>query len=112
MPKEKTKSASGLSEHAIQRQILHYLSYRGIPHMRLNTAAVSADYKGKRRFFRSAPAGCPDIVACSAGTFLAIEVKKPGGRQSEAQKLWQENWCRAGVNYILAYSLSDVIMAL
>lgn len=31
-------------------------------------------------------AGTPDIIACVKGTFVAIEVKKPGGVVSELQK--------------------------
>ncbi len=42
------------------------------------------------------------------GKRLEIEVKRPGGRQSEEQKAFQEMIERFGGLYILAYSALDV----
>lgn len=47
-------------------------------------------------------AGVPDIIACVAGTFVAIEVKAPNGKPSELQKrnIRIINEC-GGLGYIL-----------
>ena len=52
--------------------------------------------------------GDPDMVVCYKGRYIAIEAKTPVGRQSNWQKLRQEQITAAGGLYILARSVEDV----
>lgn len=53
--------------------------------------------------------GVPDMCAMRSGVTYWIEAKKPGGTQSEAQKLFQQKCWRAGVPYILSDSLDGLM---
>jgi hypothetical protein len=44
----------------------------------------------------------------AGGRSVFIEVKRPGGRQSEVQKKFQETVDAAGFEYVLAKSVEDV----
>lgn len=52
--------------------------------------------------------GLSDLVAIKGGQVVHIEVKVPGGRQSEKQKKFQEDLEAAGGEYILAWGIEDV----
>lgn len=56
------------------------------------------------------PAGIPDIVCCFDGSFLGIEVKRPGAKneQSPAQKIHERNIIKSGGTYLLVDSLEEV----
>jgi hypothetical protein len=56
--------------------------------------------------------GSADIIGCSAGTPLAVEIKDLKGRQSEQQKLFQSAWTRCGGVYILARDPQDALTEL
>lgn len=51
--------------------------------------------------------GSPDLYIVEQGRFFAIEIKKPGCKQSEAQKEFERRLRAAGSNYFIAYSLDD-----
>lgn len=55
------------------------------------------------------PKGIPDIISCVNGYFVAIEVKRPGGRESEHQKIHRNNICKSNGVSIVADCLEDVI---
>ena len=56
------------------------------------------------KFFanRNTRSGVPDIIACVGGTFVAIEVKGPGGKPSPLQ-LWHvaKIWAAGGIGLIV-----------
>jgi len=52
--------------------------------------------------------GIPDIIACYNGKYLAIEVKKPGGKPTELQVWNLEEIRKSGGVAILAYSWAEV----
>jgi hypothetical protein len=54
-----------------------------------------------RRFMRFGSAGSPDIVCVIGGQYIGIEVKRKGGKQSEAQKEFQASLETAGGEYCL-----------
>jgi hypothetical protein len=56
--------------------------------------------------------GIADRYAIKDGVSVWIEFKKPGGRQSDYQKLFQAEVKRHGGVYILAKSVEDVIEGL
>jgi hypothetical protein len=67
-----------------------------------------SEYKGKTRFMRFGALGSPDIFALKDGKCYGIEVKRPGGKQSEAQREFQERLTAAGGLYLLATSIDDL----
>jgi hypothetical protein len=52
--------------------------------------------------------GLPDLQAVKNGRTLYIEIKRPGGRQSEKQKKFQHNLEAAGAKYIIARGIEDI----
>lgn len=93
------------TEHEIQNEILVYVTQ--LPNtfaFRMNTGAT----KVGDRFVSFGLKGQPDIFAIISGRFVGIEVKAAKGRQSEAQKNWEENCTQAGGLYVLARSVEDV----
>lgn len=77
--------------------------------MRLNSGALP---NAQGRPVRMLPAGTPDVcfgLTVDGLTYLAfVEVKRAGGRQSERQKLCQQELDARGIPYILATSIEDV----
>jgi len=100
-------------ETALVRQILEYLSYRGVWAYRVNTGGL-LDKSG--RLVRFGTPGHPDIVARlkpsspekGSGRVLWIEAKSAKGRLSPAQKDWQAKAEKYGDVYIVARKIEDV----
>ena len=70
-----------MREADIQRQILDYLTLKGIFHYRQNSGAFRRD----DHFYRMGVAGAPDIICVVGGRYIGIEVKAPGGKQNDNQ---------------------------
>lgn len=87
---------------------IQLLRLRGIFHFRNNTGAT----KIGGRYVRFGAPGSPDIVACVNGQFVGIEVKRPGGKLSEAQEAVQNALHRAGGHYLVVRDVSDLHAAL
>jgi len=100
-------------ETSLVRTILDYLAYRKVWAYRQNTGGLR-DTTG--RLVRFGVVGHPDIVARitprdgagGSGRVIWIEAKSSTGRQTPAQKEWQEKAERHGDVYILARCLEDV----
>jgi hypothetical protein len=95
-----------IKEKDIQKQILDWLKLQ--PHLfviRTNNIGVPMA-NGK---FRPSPVkGLADILICYRGRFIALEVKRPGGKATEAQCKFLDNVNRAfGFGYIVT-SLVEV----
>src|ERR1700721_165734 len=95
-----------MKESDVQRQILDYLTLRGIFHYRNNSGAF---VDSQKHFYRFGALGSPDIICVINGQYVGIEVKAPKGKQSEHQKEFQKQLEAAGGRYLLVYSLDDVI---
>jgi hypothetical protein len=98
-----------MKESAIQAQILQYLTLKGVFHYRNNSGGFK---DANNHFYRFGALGSPDIIAVVNGQFVGIEVKAPGGKQSDHQISFQKRLEAAGGKYVLAHSLDDVIEAL
>lgn len=98
-----------LSEQDIQKTILDYLKLkRYVVFKHHSTGSTIRD--GKAVYFAHGEKGISDIIACSPkGTFVAIEVKKRGGKASPEQLEFLERIRAYGGIGILAYSLDDVL---
>lgn len=61
-------------------------------------------------YINNGEVGSADIIGCHfTGKFIAIEVKKVGGKQSDEQILWQRKVESFGGIYILTTSSADAI---
>jgi Holliday junction resolvase len=87
-----------MREKTVETKIKEYLFNNGIYHFKVHGSKFM-------------PAGIPDIVCCFNGSFLGIEVKRPGAKneQSEQQKVHERNIVKAGGTYLLVDSLEEVV---
>ena len=101
------RSTVRLREQDIQRQILDFLRFKGIYCWKNSTVGIFNPKTGG--YIPSHAKGVSDILGIlPGGRFLAIEVKRPGGRPSEHQvQFLQEINGRRGLAFI-AYSVEDV----
>ncbi len=88
-----------MKEREIRRQILDYLALCGV------TAWLSHDER-----HRPAAPGVPDILGVMRGTgrAVAIEVKRPGERATEAQAMFAARISEAGGLVLVATCVEDV----
>jgi hypothetical protein len=53
--------------------------------------------------------GGPDIQGSLLGRWVGVEMKAPGGRQRQSQKLFQRAIERAGGAYVIAFSAEEAV---
>ena len=94
-------------ETALIRQCLDILRLHRVAAWRMNTGAVSAEYKGRSRFIRFGPKGMSDILGIMwpSGRFLAIETKAGNNKLTPEQDEFQRQVREAG-GY--AWTIRDV----
>ena len=85
-----------MNERDITRAIMDYLLLKGAWVFKVH------GHLGQKK-------GVPDILACLQGRFIAIEVKRPGGKLSEYQEREIAAIERAGGRTIVARDVSDVM---
>lgn len=87
-----------MREKTVENKIKDYLFLQGIYYFKVHGS----------KFMEP---GIPDIVCCFKGSFLGIEVKRPGAKneQSPCQKIHEENIKKSGGTYLLVDSLDEVI---
>ena len=87
-----------MREKTVETKIKDYLFSKGIYHFKVHGSKFM-------------PVGIADIICCFNGSFLAIEVKRPGAKneQSEQQKVHERNITKAGGVYLLVDSLEEVV---
>ncbi|MBP8197049.1 MAG: VRR-NUC domain-containing protein [Chromatiaceae bacterium] len=111
MPKFRLRALAP-SEAQTQQSILRYLaiSPRVAWAQRMNTGAIKIPVPGGRdRFVRFGFPGCPDILGqLIDGRLLAVEVKSPSGRASEAQEAFLALVATHGGVAVLARSTGDL----
>jgi hypothetical protein len=73
---------------------------------RQNVIAV----KGDDRFVRSGVPGQSDVAGVVLGISWSIECKRASGRQSKAQRLFEQRITRAGGVYLVARSLAAALV--
>lgn len=97
-------------EKEIQLAICDYLSLKRYFFWRQNTTAV---FDPSQKVFRAMPKyslnGVPDIILIHKGQFVGIEVKQPKGKQSDNQRIFENNCKKAGGQYHIVTSLDDII---
>jgi hypothetical protein len=98
-------------EQHIQKQILDYLRFRGIPCYKHQNAGIR---KPDGSYIPTHTRGVSDIIGCipKTGRFLAIEVKRPGGKPTSEQKQFIDTINDAGGLAFVASSIDDVLVKL
>jgi len=98
-----------MRESVLQKGIMEYLGWREdalrLYWFRAGSGAMKLE---SGRYFKTGRPGVPDIVVIMKGRFIGLEVKTPKGRQSEAQEKAQNQIQRAGGEYYIVRSISDV----
>lgn len=84
-----------MTEKTIENQIKRYLDRLGIWYMKVHGSMYQK-------------AGVPDIIACIDSVFVAIEIKRPGGKVSALQQLNIDEINENGGYAFVAYSVEDV----
>ena len=109
-----------IAEAQIVSSILSYLGIRenmgeGL-YWRNQTGSFRGEHESKdgtkkRWFAKTGKKGSADIIGLRPpnGRLVAIEVKRPGQKQSDDQKAFQEKIEKMGGDYVLVYSLQDVL---
>jgi hypothetical protein len=106
-PKRKRARPSGPSEASIQGLVEAYLRLRSVPYFRVPDAAYRAIFAGQASHgtMREASAylkGLPDVLLLVGGRYLALELKRDGGKLTAAQRLW-----RAAIGTRVAHSWEE-----
>lgn len=106
----KKNNLSRDSESNILRSVCDYLALKKYFFWRSNTTPV---YDANQKFFRRMPVyamkGVPDIIVIYKGSFIGIEVKRPGTYQSPEQKEFEMQCNRNGGSYFVVRSVDDII---
>jgi hypothetical protein len=94
-------------EQGIQRAILDYLRWRGIPCYKHQNAGIR---KPDGSYIPTHTRGVSDIIGClpKTGRFLAIEVKRPGGKPTLEQQQFIDTINQAGGLAFVARSVEEV----
>ena len=93
------------TEKKTQKEILKYLTEKGILHYRQNSGAI----RTRGHFYKFCSInGISDIVCVYKGRYIGIEVKDVKGKQNKDQLIFEENLKKAGGIYVLARELKDV----
>lgn len=99
-------------EKEIQKTICTYLfdlkHYFGWRQNTAPTVQKSGDGWQFRRMAAHTMKGTPDIILIKDGIFIGLEVKRPGGKQSDDQKEFEKKCLKAGGQYHIVTSLDDV----
>lgn len=91
-----------MSEQQIQKDILSYLRTKGFIAFKFNNYGM----RGRKTY----NVGISDIIGCDKnGKFIAIEVKKIGGKATQGQLDFLMDVNDHNGIGILAFSLSDVV---
>lgn len=100
------------SEQHIQKAIIDYLKLKKFVVFKHRNVGIKKE-NGSYIPLPSGEKGISDVIACSTkGVFVAIEVKKPGGRPSPDQLDFLARVKANGGIALLAYSIDDVMAVL
>ena len=97
------------TEQQIQKSIIDYLRLRKYVVFKHHSTGFTVR-EGKVAAFKYGEKGVADIIACSPkGTFVAIEVKRPGKTATPEQLEFLERIRNYGGIAILTHSLGEVV---
>jgi len=99
-----------LSEARIQAQIVQYLQTRGVYFFSVPNEAAGRDAAARMAKLKAMGlrSGVADMVLLFPGRTVFVEVKDDNGKQSEAQKRFQDKVESLGFPYFIVKSVADV----
>lgn len=110
------RSIPTVSEHRLQTLVLQHLALRAVPDcfwFAIPNAGRRSFAVASRMKAEGLRAGVADLcVMLSGGRVLWLELKAGKGRQSEAQKFFQDTCRQLNHVYVLARSLDEAIETL
>ena len=96
------------TEKEIQNFTLNLFNFKGYYLWRNNTGMVHVGEGRSARMFRAGKKGSADLIGVTPkGMFIALEIKRKGGKQSEWQKLFQSEVEQRGGIYVLISSIEQ-----
>ena len=99
-------------EKDIQKSIIEYLRLKRYCVFKHHSTGFRKDTQGQAVPFRHGDKGIADIIGCSpTGQFIAIEVKRKGGKPSPDQLEFIRRINESGGKAIVAFSIDEVIQA-
>ena len=103
------------TEEAIQRDVVRHLQVRAAPGtLYWHTPNGELRHKGTAGKLKAMGtlAGMPDLMLLRNGELYALELKRDGGRLSDAQRLRLEQLAAAGAQTAVAYGLDAALKVL
>lgn len=94
-------------ERDIQRAVVALLEARGAVLVRVNGGMMPYGNNRRVRFSFATVGTCSDLIACYLGRPLALEVKRPGEKPTDGQRLFLDAWERAGGTAAVVYSAAE-----
>jgi len=94
-------------EKDIQKAIIDYLQYLGAVVVKVNNVGIYK--KDTNSYIPTRQLGVSDLLVCYKGKFIAIEVKRKGGKLTLHQEGFLEDVKGGGGIAFVAYSLDDAI---
>ncbi len=103
-------------ERDVQRTVLDWLTAHRIWHRRMNSGAMVLEHHGKKRLLRAGSPGMADILATlpfvqgsgNPAQPIWLEIKRPGGRQSDAQREFEREVVAAGHIYAVIQDVNQL----
>jgi VRR-NUC domain len=102
-----------ITEKKIESLMLDWLNaQKGIFAFKVNTVGI---YDTEKQVYRKnrnphVHLGTPDILCCAWGLFIAIEVKKPGNKATDHQKLFLKTVSHKGFGFAICVSSLEALM--
>ncbi len=104
------------SEDAIQRAVFRHIKARGVPGLvAFHPMNGGVHQRGRRRAIHAGIgvlAGASDVILLHGGRFYALELKRAGGRATEAQLKFLADVAEAGGYSALCDSLDRALAVL
>lgn len=97
-----------MKESELEKKCLEFCQkYPTIAVWKIKAMGQKHTMGGKRFFKKSSIPGFPDLLICSKGKFIGVELKSIDGRQSQEQKLCQEKIENSEGKYYLVRDLEN-----
>ena len=96
-------------ESEIQKICLDYCKLKNVFAKRLNVGGMISHKDGKYIYNPYTARGMSDLLIVVEGLAIFAEIKRPTGKQSDNQRLFQAEAERAGARYVIIRSLDDLI---
>lgn len=96
-----------MKEQQIQKFIIDYLRLKGWFVYKNSTVGIYKQSTGK--YIPAQMRGVADLTAIKDGHVVQIEIKRPGGKQSENQIIFADDWMSHGGHYVVIHDIDEVM---